>query len=49
MAATLDKNIAIYFCMGNKEDNLTSYLPKLHNQVHKGGGGAVGLLGCAHG
>lgn len=26
-----------------------SYLPELHDQVHQGGGGAVGLLGRAHG
>lgn len=25
------------------------YLPELHDQVHEGGGGAVGLLGRAHG
>lgn len=25
------------------------YLPKLHDQIHKRGGGAVGLLGRAHG
>lgn len=29
--------------------HLISYLPELHHQVHQGGGGAVGLLGRAHG
>lgn len=28
---------------------LISYLPELHNQIHQGGGGAVGLLSRAHG
>lgn len=27
----------------------SSYLPELHDQVHEGGGGAVGLLRRAHG
>lgn len=28
---------------------MSSYLPELHDEVHEGGGGAVGLLGRAHG
>lgn len=32
-----------------KSSGLTMYLPKLHDQIHKRGGGAVGLLGRAHG
>lgn len=29
--------------------HLNAYLPELHDQVHEGGRGAVGLLGRAHG